>query len=247
MRDILDYLLGVYPLVLVLAFVVWLALPRRSPRLVRWPLVAIWLGLLVLGAPPVAVGLNALLADGAAAPDPQNPPQLIVVPTGGVYSLTDGTPFPSRSTIERTMAGLAAQRQWLVPMLLTGGSPDAGPPESEVTVDALDLVVDDALMIEALAADTCDSGVAAAETAARLESERVLLVTSGLHVMRAAACLRHGGLVVHALAADTVYDPTGLWAFLPSDRSLSVTMGALRELIGVGAYLVSGRIDFADL
>ena len=247
MRDVLDYLLGVYPAVLVLAFLAWLALPRRSPRLARWPLVAIWLGLLVFGAPPVATGLAALLAAGAPPPDPRDPPHLIVVPTGGVYSLADGTAFPSRSTVERTMAGLAAQRQWPVPVLLTGGNPEAGPPESEATVDALGLVVDDALMIETASADTCDSGVAAAEAAARLGATRVLLVTSGMHLTRAAACLRHNGLQVAALAADTAYDPTGLWAFLPSHRSLAVSMDAIGEMIGIGFYIVSGRIDFADL
>lgn len=247
MREILDYLLGVYPVVLALAFVAWLALPRRSPRLARWPLFLIWFGLLALGLPWTATGLNTLLARAAPPPDRTDPPQLIVVPTGGVISLSDGSWFPSEPTVQRLMAGLGAQQQWAVPVLLTGGSPDGGPPESEVAVAALGLVVDDALMIETASADTAENAQAAAAIAGQLEATQVLLVTSGRHVLRAAASLRHQGLAVSVLTADVVYEPTGIWAWAPSHRSLAVSMASLRELIGVGWYLVSGSLDVSDL
>jgi len=247
MRDILDYLLGIYPIVLILAFVAWLALPRRSPRLARWPLFAIWAGLLVLGLPWTATGLNTLLARAAPPPDRTAPRELIVVPTGGAISLSDGSRFPSEPTVQRLMAGLSAQQQWMVPVLLTGGSPDGGPPESEVAVTALGLVVDDALMIETGSTDTAENALASAAIADQLDAERVLLVTSGRHVMRAAAALRHHGVTVSALTADVVYDPSGLWAWLPSHRSLAVTMASLRELIGIGWYLASGTLDLSDL
>jgi hypothetical protein len=54
-------------------------------------------------------------------------------------------------------------------------------------------------------------------------------------------------VAVTALTADVVYDPTGLWAWLPSHRSMAVTLASLRELIGVGYYMVSGRVGFSDL
>ena len=247
MRDILDYLLGVYPIVLVLAFVAWVAVPRRSSRLARWPLFAIWTVLLLLGLPWTATGLNTLLARAAPPPDRSAPPELIVVPTGGVYSLSDGGWFPNTGSVQRIMAGLSAQQQWAAPVLLTGGSPDGSPPESEVTVDALGLVVDDALMIETGSANTAENALAAAALADQLGATRVLLVTSGLHVLRAAASLRHHGVEVSALTADVVYDPTGLWAWLPSHRSMAVSIASIRELIGVAVYLVDGRLDFADL
>ncbi|MGF1627748.1 MAG: YdcF family protein [Alphaproteobacteria bacterium] len=247
MRDILDYLLGVYPIVLVLAFVAWVAVPRRSPRLARWPLFAIWSVLLVLGLPWTATGLNTLLARAAPPPDRTAPPELIVVPTGGIYSLSDGGWFPAMPTVQRIMAGLGAQQQWVAPVLLTGGSPDGSPPESEVTVAGLGLVVDDALMIETGSTNTAENALAAAAIADQLGVRSVLLVTSGLHVMRAAACLRHHGLTVSTLTADVVYDPSGLWAWLPSHRSMAVSLASIRELIGVGFYLVDGRLDLADL
>ena len=247
MREILDYLLGVYPVVLILVFIAWLAAPRRSRRLTRWTLLVTWLGLVVIGAPPVATGLNTLLARAAPPPDRQRPPDLIVVPTGGIISLSDGTSFPGSTTVQRIMAGLAAQRQWAAPVLLTGGSPDGGPPESEVTVDSLDLVVDDALMIETESQNTCENAKAAAALAAEFDISRVLVVTSGLHIMRAAACLRHQGLTVYALTSDIVYDPTGIWGYLPSHRSMAVTMASLRELIGIGYYQISGVLSFDDL
>ncbi|MEZ5668450.1 MAG: YdcF family protein [Alphaproteobacteria bacterium] len=247
MREVLDYLLGVYPLVLVLAFVAWLAASRRSRRLTRWPLLAIWLGLAVAGAPPVASSLNAMLARAAPPPSREAPPDLIVVPTGGIISLSDGSWFPASPTVMRARAGLAAQLQWAAPVLIAGGSPDGGPAESEVTVDSLDLVVDDALMIETASQNTCENAAAAAAAAAELGATRVLLVTSGLHVMRAAACLRHQGLEVAALTADTVYEPTGLWAWLPSHRSLAVTMAAIKEMIGIGYYVASGTLTTDDL
>lgn len=247
MRDLLDYLLGVYPLIIVLAFVAWVAIPRRSRRLARWSLFSIWAGLLVLGLPWVATGLNGVLANGAPVPDPAKPPQLIVVPTGGSLSLSDGTWFPSESTVQRLMAGLAAQQQWAAPVLLTGGSPIGGPPEAEVAVDSLGLVVDDALMIETVSVNTAENARAAAAVASRLDANEVLLVTSSLHVLRAAACLRHEGVSVSALTADVAYDPTGFWSYLPSHRSMAVSLASIRELIGVAVYIVEGRLDFSDL
>lgn len=247
MREILDYLLGVYPIVLVLVFVAWLAMPRRSPRLARWPLLATWLLMLVLGLPWTATGLNTLLARAAPPPDRDNPPELIVVPTGGIYSLSDGNWFPGRSTVQRLMAGLGAQQQWLVPVLLTGGGPDGIPSESAMTVQALNLIVDDALMIETQSLNTAENAQAAAAVAAELGADQVLLVTSGMHVMRAAACLRHNGMTVYALTADVVYDPTGLSAWLPSERNMDASMASLRELIGIAVYLMNGNLDFDDL
>lgn len=247
MREILDYLLGVYPVVLVLVFVAWLAVPRRSPRLARWPLFVTWVGLLVLGLPWTATGLNTLLARAAPPPDRDHPPQLIVVPTGGIYSLSDGSWFPGRSTVQRLMAGLGAQQQWPAPVLLTGGGPDGIPSESAMTVQALGLIVDDALMIETESLNTAENARAAAAVAAELGATHVLLVTSGLHVMRAAACLRHNGLTVYALTADVVYEPVGLTAWLPSESSLEASMASIRELIGIGVYIVEGKLDFADL
>src|SRR5690606_35723565 len=95
--------------------------------------------------------------------------------------------------------------------------------------------------------DTAENALASAAIADQLDAERVLLVTSGRHVMRAAAALRHHGVTVSALTADVVYDPSGLWAWLPSHRSLAVTMASLRELIGIGWYLASGTLDLSDL
>ncbi len=251
MTDILDYLLSATPAVIVLALVAWLAAPRKrggTGRLTRFCLLLIWLPLLVLSLPPVADLLTAPLAGGAPAPDAANPPDLIIVPTAGVYRVDGDRWYPSTTSIARTATALEQQAAWPVPIVISGGNPDDGPPESRTIAEGMQLVIDDALMIETESRNTADTGANVAAIAEAFAVRHVLLVTSDSHMMRAAASLRHFGLEVSGVVAVAPQGPEGLLdGILPSRDALEASMVAIREYIGIVFYLVDGRIDMDDL
>jgi uncharacterized SAM-binding protein YcdF (DUF218 family) len=196
---------------------------------------------------------QATVSSGAQA-------EVIVVLGGGTRAQT----FP-RPTSEVNEGGdrilYAAQlyRQGAAPrLLLSGGMPSltgsASVPEAESMADILISigVPEEALWLETTSRNTHENAV---ETQAILQGqgvERVILVTSALHMPRAYAVFARTDLEVTPAPTDfqvtqedwayyTQPDPVlQLFNLLPSADNLSSTTRALKEYVGMGVYRLRG-------
>ncbi len=174
----------------------------------------------------------------------------IVVPTGGSYDDGTGRWWPTRPSIMRTVAGLALQRRLGLPLILSGGAVAPGRPAEAITVAAEFGLTDPAIRLETRSRSSSES---AAEVAAILAGEpvrRVLLVTSTPHVARMGAVLRHHGVSVAAAPVgtqprDLAPRAWGVIDFVPGNRGLKLTRGALREYAAITWYLAreTGRVN----
>jgi uncharacterized SAM-binding protein YcdF (DUF218 family) len=71
----------------------------------------------------------------------------------------------------------------------------------------------------------------------------VLLVTSAIHMRRAAGCFRHEGIVVSPVPADDGHAKlTAVPAWLPRRDALTLTARCLREYVALWVYHWRGWI-----
>lgn len=252
MRDLLVSLL-IVPMpvlwLLLLAHALW-----RWRSLSRGLVVVATLIFAVFSLPVVG---QALLAPLATAAPPYSAaaaasPAAIVVPTGGAFPDGGGRWWPSESSIVRAVAGRKLQQALGLPLILTGGSPyPEDPPEAITTAEALALV-GPSVRFDTTARNSAESAAAVSEMLGEGAGRSVILVTSPSHVARMSATLRHYGIAVYAAPAAEREPPreTPLGAledFIPSDRGLKASRAALWEYMGIGWYLLTGRIALADL
>ncbi len=252
MRTVLEqYLTMPLPVLwlMILALFAWRR--RRTSR----ALFAIATVLFALASMP---GVGKLLTWGLASAAPplhvgdDRDYAAIVVPTGGSYDDGTGRWWPTKHSIMRTVAGLALHQRLGLPLILSGGAVEPGRPAEAVTVAAEFGLTDPAIRLETRSRNSSES---AAEVAAILAGEpvrRVLLVTGTTHMARMSAVLRRNGLSVATAPVgtqprDLAPGAWGIIDFVPSDRGLKRTRGALTEYAGIAWYLASGRLDFADL
>ena len=247
-HEIMNYLVLPMPVLwlMVLALVLW-----RWRRLSRRLFVLATLILAVACLPitgrillqPLAAGIETeavVLEQKASA---------ILVPTAGSFQDPTGQWRANPMTISRALTGLALQKHLGIPVILAGGTPyDGEAPDSLVLAN--DLGLEDANIRFETSARNSD------ETGAAMLSDQpdaaVILVTSPSHVARMSASLRHHGLGVVAAPlgippATAARKPRGLGEFVPSDRGLKASRAALWEYMGIGWYLVTGRLDWGDL
>ena len=143
---------------------------------------------------------------------------------------------------DRILAGYALYQSGRVRnLLLSAGGPDPGEPvEADwgaATFRGLGVPAE-RVVVERESRNTREN----AERSARLVRERgwksLVLVTSAMHVPRAAATFRKAGLEVDVLPVDRRFGPKdGSW--LPRVESLERSSGALRELAGRLVYRVA--------
>ena len=100
-------------------------------------------------------------------------------------------------------------------------------------------------------ATTWETGQAVAKAlAGDLEDrQRIILVTSTLHMLRIAASLRHAGISVAGVQVETrrLREFEGLTDLLPGFRGIMLCRFVTREYLEILWYLVTGRIRVADL
>lgn len=214
--------------------------------------------LMVLSLPIVGRGLamplragavphNSIAEDGQAA---------VIVPTGGAFSDGTGRWWPTRSSLVRGQAGLVISEVLDLPMIVSGGPLAPGqPPESETLAAVLGW--DAKVTLEPTGRNSSETARAVAALLPSEGATSVVLVTSPNHIARMRAALRHQGLDVVATpaplsppltgAAGSGTTGLGLRDFLPSATGLKLSRAALYEYAGLASYLLSGRIDLADL
>ena len=232
-----------------LALIVWRR--RRTSR----ALFAIATVLFALASMP-AVGKLLMLGLVSATPPlhvgDDRDYAAIVVPTGGSYDDGTGRWWPTGSSIARTVAGLALHRRLGLPLILSGGAPLPGQPAEAVTVAAEFGLTDPAIRLETRSRNSSESAAAVAAILAGEPVRRVLLVTDTTHMARMSAVLRRNGLSVATAPVgtqprDLAPGAWGIIDFVPGDRGLKLTRGALREYAAIAWYIASGRLDIGDV
>jgi uncharacterized SAM-binding protein YcdF (DUF218 family) len=189
-------------------------------------------------------------------PAPGIEAEAIVVLGGGLLSA-----LPPRRAVELSDAGdrvLEAARLWregrAPRVVTTGGRFDASErprTQASETAELLGFlgVPSEAIVEERRSRNTRENAVEARAVLEPLGVRRILLVTSALHMQRAAALFRAQGFEVIPAPTDYVAVDTGerswqlqILALLPDADSLSLTTRALREWLGLAVAYAFGWI-----
>jgi uncharacterized SAM-binding protein YcdF (DUF218 family) len=222
--------------------------PRRPRALALLALAILWGGGCGLTASTLAGSLEArarpLLASEA-------PADAIVVLGGGILPA-----LPPRRAPELSDAGdrvLEASRLWRegrAPRVLAcGGTLDAISPEASGLAALLRFlgVPPEAILEDRLSRTTRENAVEARRLLEPLEARRILLVTSALHMPRAAGLFRGQGFEVVPAPTDWLVvegeersrPSRALW-LLPTADGLTLTTRTLREWLGLAVAWALG-------
>ena len=216
----------------------------------RWGLSLVGCGLLVIWVPAtplVADGLRSSLESAfPPAPAAEAPSADAIVVLGGAI----GAPRPPR--VYPDLSG-AADRVWhaarlyragKAPVIIASGGTlpwrDQRFREAEAMRSLLTSwgVPADAVVLESQSANTYQNAANTADIVERRGFDRVLLVTSALHMRRALATFRAAGVTALPAATDyqVVHGATTLLDVLPSAGALSASTAAIREYVGYLVY-----------
>ncbi|MFB6247952.1 MAG: YdcF family protein [Salinibacter sp.] len=216
----------------------------------RWGVSLVGLGLLVIWIPATPLVANELRGslESAFPPTPASaaPSADAIVVLGGAI----GAPRPPR--VYPDLSG-AADRVWhaarlyragKAPVIVASGGSlpwrDQRFREAEAMQALLTTwgVPSDSVLLESRSANTYQNATNTAEIAGRRGFDRVLLVTSALHMRRALATFRAAGVTALPAATDyhVVQGPTTLLDALPDVGALGASTAAIREYVGYLVY-----------
>jgi uncharacterized SAM-binding protein YcdF (DUF218 family) len=96
----------------------------------------------------------------------------------------------------------------------------------------------DSILLESASANTYQNATNTADLVAERDLDRILLVTSALHMRRALATFRSAGVEAVPAATDyrVVHGPTTVLDLIPSAGALAESTGAIREYVGYIVY-----------
>lgn len=172
--------------------------------------------------------------------------QAIVVLGGTIHMPADRHP---RSGLidpsDRILEALRLYRAGRAPLVICAGGAFPEQSEAEVMGRLLEEwgVPAEAILLETRSHSTHENALFSREILREKGIQRILLVTSAIHMPRAAATFRKVGFEVTAAPADfhTGWGYiSGLERWLPDGRSLSQSDAALKEWIGLWVYRMRG-------
>lgn len=223
------------------AVCVWPGVPRRPRALCALALVLLWGGGSRFVSEWLAGSLERRTAPLAAS---EAPADAIVVLGGGVMPA-----LPPRTSPELSDAGdrvVEAARLWRdgrAPLIVAcGGSLDGTASEAIGMVTLLRFfgVAPESILEDSRSRTTRENALEARRLLDPLVARRILLVTSALHMQRAAALFRAQGFEVVPAPTDwLVVEPApcstvgALLSHLPKAENLAITTRALREWLGL--------------
>jgi uncharacterized SAM-binding protein YcdF (DUF218 family) len=186
----------------------------------------------------------------------------VIVVLGGA-TRQQSYPRPTHEVNEagdRLLHALRLYQQGKAPhLLLSGGaaaydSPDTLAPEAEAMADLLMTmgVPKEALWLETRSRNTYENAVESKKLLDAANIQRVILVTSAMHMPRAAAIFRKQGFDVITAPSDYLVTEAD-WEYylrpdlsvqvfnlVPSADDLALTSQAIKEMIGIAAYWLRG-------
>jgi uncharacterized SAM-binding protein YcdF (DUF218 family) len=217
-----------------------LLVARRWRRLGGLLISAGLIGLLLLGTPWISgLLIQSLEQDLPVTPDPNDPPQAIVILSGNITLSAGGLWIPGWLTLERERAGAALARRTGLPILVTGGMVEHS---NETLAGAMvrSMAEDFRTQVRWVEPHALDTWQNASESAAILRADNIhtiYLVTHPWHMRRALIAFARTGLRV--VAAPAVRDRPPLFEFsefIPTTDAWQDSYYALHEWIGCAYY-----------
>jgi uncharacterized SAM-binding protein YcdF (DUF218 family) len=253
MYGFLGYLCQPYVLLLLLTGAALANLWRRRKETARRLLLPCipYLMLVVLSVPAVSyfvVGSLEWQQPPAASPDADT----IVVLGGGVLPADAGRPraeLDASSTFRCLHAAELYHRRKPCRILVSSGNPlpdESVPPCADLMAALLRQlgVKESDLLIENTSRTTYENAVESRKLLDKLAAGKVILVTEGIHLHRAALCFRKQGVAVEPSGCRyraTEFKPSaGL--FLPSLSGIAGYQETSHEWLGIVWYWFCGRI-----
>ncbi len=236
---------GIFLILMAVGFLV-----RKDCRLLGRLLVVS--GFLLLYGTSISPVSDALLGPLEAASPPLKEIPLhadaIVVLGGGVRDLArlGLAPEPSETSVERMAKGVSLNRQTHIPLLLVGsngnpGKDDVNEAEAMARVAAGLGVPKGEIITVGKARNTLESAEA---VRGALKGNRIILVTSALHMRRAAGMFKKKGFAV--IPAPCGYRRGGggrtFFSFIPRADNLHYSSSALAEYLSLAWYRIMGDL-----
>lgn len=238
-------------LALLILLVLWM-LTRRGGLLVA--MVVVIAGLWLLATPWMSHTLQSILESDTGERSAEALPKAdAIVVVGGILSppASPGDDANLSESADRLVYAARLYRLGKAPVILiSGGHGGADAAVGAESVHAAALltawgVPDSAVLTETESTSTYENAVYSKLMLDQHGHERVLLVTSAMHMPRALATFRSAG--IDAIPAPTDFDGstpavTGLEAWMAQPAALKGTTRALKELVGWLVYRQRGWI-----
>ena len=233
------------PLNLILLGLAGLLLLRRRPALARVLLIAALALLTTLSMPVVADRLLAQLEIYPAL-DPAHLPQadaIVILGAGTYFDAPEyGGDTVDSMALERLRYGARLARMIGLPILVTGGKPAGGKPQSALMQAALeqDFRVP-VRWAEARSNTTWENARNSYALLASSRIRRIFLVTHAWHLPRAVYSFEKAGFrVIPAGTGFTLAKTARIMDFIPQPRGLQTSYYAMHEAIGLIWYRLKG-------
>lgn len=219
---------------------------RRTPA-ANW-LTAV---LAVLWFSSAEVVVRPLIARMEAIHPRQEPLAADAIVVVGGYSNpgpTPASPPEFNGGVDRVVEGLHLLQQGVAPKLLLSGASSAviqrDEPEAARIARWLESlgVESSQLVLETRSRNTAENAMETAVLASRLGIERIVLVTSALHMPRAVLWFERAGLEVQPHPVDPMArpEPFGPRSFAPSEKWLLGMRKLWKEILGLVYYRLAG-------
>jgi uncharacterized SAM-binding protein YcdF (DUF218 family) len=151
---------------------------------------------------------------------------------------------PFTEGIERLLAAYSLLRDGRARNVLVSAGGAAQPVEADVIVEQLVAwgIDRSRIVADRASRNTHENAVESARIVREQGWSRLLLVTSAIHMLRAAGCFEREGVTFDTLSVDfhSGVAPDGVERLLPRARSLASSTDVLRELAGRVVYRARG-------
>ncbi|NGM88892.1 YdcF family protein [Parapusillimonas sp. SGNA-6] len=179
------------------------------------------------------------------------PPAPAIVVLGGSTANSRANwfePYDKATASPRIDTAAVLYKEGRAPLiLLSGAALDGNTSEAEMMANALEeqAIPASAIVLERRSLTTRENAVYTAEELKRRHIDRILLVTSALHMPRAVAVFRKQGIEpIAAPAAPQIVVPNdpGFSFWQPNLRALAASRSIIKEYVGLLVYWVRGWI-----
>jgi uncharacterized SAM-binding protein YcdF (DUF218 family) len=242
----------VYPLsLLFVGLLAILVFYRR--RYTRWGLAFVLLLFYSLSAPITVLPLVRWLEGPRPGPEALRQHYDVAIVLTGMVSLGRSRPghLEFNEHVDRILEGISLVKRGVADKLfIVGGSGDLfnrGASEArQLRIFALEFgLLDEQVLVEEMSRNTYENAVKATEIMRAGQYRELVLITSALHMHRAAAAFHKQGLFPDLYPVDFQSNNRGginVFSLLPSTRALDVMTSVIHELIGVVTYRLQGYI-----
>ena len=240
----------IFPLTLIfLALIAVFALYHRKHT--RAAFGAMIVGLYVLCMPFTSGSLVGWLEGPRPSPDVLTQKYDVAVVLTGMLHLglsTEGN-LEFGEGVDRILVGISVVRRGIADQLLiTGGTGSLLDQSKSEAVFLKEFAIEsglspDRIIIDPTSRNTHENAVNTAALVREQGYEKILLITSALHMWRAEAAFNKQGVfpVVYPVDFQTS-DTISVFSFLPSAGALSGITGMIHELVGLAVYRLQGYI-----